>query len=201
MGWDVVSVDLKPSEDNSPDHITGDLFRYLETVSPYEFDLAVFHPDCTYLTCSGLHWNKRVPGRQEKTEKALEDVERLFEWVRGNVSHGALENPQGCIGTRLEPSKWGFKVQYVQPYEFGDDASKKTGLWKMGLPDLVPTKYIQPRMVDGKPRWGNQTDSGQNKLGPSEKRAADRAKTYEGLAKAIVDQWGDYVRDSKFLTN
>lgn len=45
------------------------------------------------------------------------------------------------------------------------------------------------RMVDGKPRWGNQTDSGQNVLGPSADRWAIRSLTYPGIAKAMAEQW------------
>ena len=31
---------------------------------------------------------------------------------------------------------------------FGDDASKKTGLWMRGLGKLEPTKMIPPRIVE-----------------------------------------------------
>lgn len=83
--------------------------------------------------------------------------------------------------------------QTVQPYEFGDDASKKTCLWLKGLPKLQPTGYFPPRMVDGVKRWSNQTDAGQNKLTPSEDRGAIRAVTYQGIAKAMAEQWGNQV--------
>lgn len=81
-------------------------------------------------------------------------------------------------------------TQIIQPYEFGEDASKKTCLWLKGLPLLVPTRYVEPRIVDGKPRWANQTDSGQNKLSPSADRGAIRAVTYQGIAEAMAYQWG-----------
>lgn len=72
----------------------------------------------------------------------------------------------------------------------GHDASKQTCLWLRGLPKLIPTRHIAPRIVAGKPRWANQTDSGQNKLSPSPKRAIDRARTYQGIADAMAEQWG-----------
>lgn len=97
----------------------------------------------------------------------------------------ALENPVGCISTRIRKP-----TQIIQPYQFGDDASKKTCLWLRNLPPLTPTKYIPPRMVNGKPRWANQTDSGQNKLGPSEDRWKERSRTYQGIADAMATQWG-----------
>jgi hypothetical protein len=39
-------------------------------------------------------------------------------------------------------------------------------------------------------RWSNQTDSGQNKLPPSDDRWLLRAETYPGIADAMVEQWG-----------
>jgi hypothetical protein len=56
---------------------------------------------------------------------------------------------------------------------------------------LQPTGIILPRIVNGKKRWANQTDSGQNKLGPSETRWAERSRTYEGIAEAMAEQWGN----------
>lgn len=84
--------------------------------------------------------------------------------------------------------------QTIQPYDFGEDASKRTCLWLKGLPKLTNTGYFPPRIIDGKPRWSNQTDSGQNKLPPSETRGKDRAKTYEGIAKSMAEQWSHYAK-------
>jgi hypothetical protein len=55
---------------------------------------------------------------------------------------------------------------------------------------LMPTRMVEPRVINGKPRWGNQTDSGQNKLGPSEDRWKVRSETYSGIAQAMAEQWG-----------
>ena len=85
--------------------------------------------------------------------------------------------------------------QYVQPYNFGENASKKTCLWLNKLPLLKNTLYIEPRKVLYKDkirkRWGNQTNSGQNNLPPSKERSKLRSKTYEGIAAAMADQWGN----------
>lgn len=72
----------------------------------------------------------------------------------------------------------------------GHDASKKTCLWLKGLSLLEPTYYVEPRIVGGRQRWGNQTDSGQNKLPPSKERAMKRSRTYLGIAQAMAEQWG-----------
>jgi hypothetical protein len=96
----------------------------------------------------------------------------------------------GILPTMSELMKFS---QVIQPYEFGHDASKATCLWLKNLPLLEGTKYVEPRLVDGKPRWANQTDSGQNKLGPSPTRSADRARTYAGIAEAMAAQWSKAV--------
>ena len=179
LGHDAWSCDLLPADDGSKFHIQGDVLEVLNQ----GWDLMIAFPPCTYLCSSGLHWNKRRPGRAEKTEDALTFVQAL---MNAPIPRIAIENPVGCISTRLrKPS------QYVQPHQFGDDASKKTGLWLKGLPLLIPTRQVEPRIVDGKKRWSNQTDSGQNKLAPSEDRWKKRSETYQGIADAMAEQWGN----------
>lgn len=142
----------------------------------------VAHPPCTYLARSGLHWNKRNPERALLTEEALTFVQKL---LNAPIPMIALENPVGLISTRIRKPD-----QKVHPFMFGDDASKNTCLWLKDLPLLVPTQMVEPRYVDGKPRWANQTDSGQNRLGPSEDRWKERSRTYQGIANAMASQWG-----------
>lgn len=71
--------------------------------------------------------------------------------------------------------------------------NKRTGLWLHNLPLLRATSFVEPREVDGRSRWGNQTDSGQNRLGPSADRWKVRSQTYFGVAKAMACQWGQFV--------
>lgn len=180
LGHDAMSCDLVPSETPGP-HYLGDVLGILGD----GWDIGIFHPPCTYLCSSGLHWNKRDPNREKLTEESLRFVETL---LNAPIPHIALENPIGCISTRIRKSD-----QLIQPYQFGDDASKSTCLWLKDLPLLQPTKVIPPRLVNGKSRWANQTDSGQNRLGPSPTRAADRSRTYQGIADAMAKQYSAYV--------
>lgn len=177
-GHDVMSCDFLPSEDNSPHHYQGDIRDMLNE----HWDMMIAHPPCTFLAVSGLHWNKRIPGRAEKTEEALDFVRLLLGADIGKI---AIENPVSCISSRIRKPD-----QIIQPWQFGEDASKSTCLWLKGLPPLVPTRKVEPRLVSGKPRWGNQTDSGQNKLGPSEDRWKERSRTFQGIANALANQWG-----------
>lgn len=146
------------------------------------WDLAVFHPPCTYLAVSGLHWNKRTPGRAEKTEESIEFVKRLLD---APIERIALENPVGCISTRIRKPD-----QTIQPWWFGHDASKATCLWLKNLPALQPTNMLPG---DKKTRRANQTPSGQNKLGPSADRWKLRSETYPGIAAAMAEQWSNLL--------
>lgn len=186
-GHDAWSCDLdqEPEGRWSEFHLRGDVRQFLAD----GWDLMIAHPPCTYLASSGLHWNHRTPGRAEKTEDGLALVRDL---MAAPIERIAIENPVGCIGTRIRKAD-----QMIQPYEFGDDASKATCLWLKGLSPLRPTRRLAGRMVtdprNGKQveRWANQTDGGQNRLAPSADRWKLRSTTYPGFAAAMAEQWGE----------
>lgn len=202
LGHDAMSCDLLLSDKPGP-HYHGDVFDIIED----GWDLMIAHPPCTYLCSSGLHWNKRVPGRQALTDKSIEFVRLLLD---APIERIAVENPIGCISTLICKPK-----QIIQPWQFGDDASKSTCLWLKNLPLLTSTEIIPPRQIccgyvleDGVgkygcpnclgdkrplPRWSNQTDGGQNKLPPSADRWKIRSATYAGIALAMATQWGGYA--------
>ena len=176
LGHDAWSCDLLPADDGSPNHIQGDV---LPIAGRGDWDLMIAHPPCTYLAVSGLHWNKRTPGRPERTEAALDFVRQL---LAAPIPKIALENPVSCISSRIRKPD-----QIVQPWHFGDDASKKTCLWLKSLPLLRETNRLQG---DARTRRANQTPSGQNKLGPSPDRWKLRSISYPGIAAAMAEQWG-----------
>lgn len=187
-GHNAVSCDLKPTERAGP-HIQGDVF---EAIASRQWDMGIFFPDCTYLTGSGLHWNGRIEGRAEKTEEALAFVRRLMD---ADIHKIAIENPVGCISTRIRKPN-----QTVQPYDFGEDASKRTCFWLKNLPILkkprgmrVPGRMVEWPVGSGKmvERWANQTDSGQNAHPETDDRAENRSRTYWGIATQMADQWGN----------
>ena len=179
-GHDAMSCDLLPTDVQGP-HYEGDVRDVIED----GWDLMIAHPPCTYLSVSGMHWTTRGLRDTKLTEDALEFVKYLLD---APVPRIALENPVSIISRRVRKPD-----QIIQPWQFGHDASKKTCLWLNGLPHLVPTDMVEPRIVEGgKKRWGNQCGSGQNKLGPKEDRWKERSKTYRGIAEAMAEQWGVY---------
>lgn len=172
-GHDAISCDLYPSDSPGP-HYIGDAFDIIND----GFDMMIAFPTCTYMCSSGLHWNKRISGRQQKTELSIVAVEKL---LNADIEKIVLENPIGCISTRIRKPD-----QIIQPHQFGHPESKSTCLWLKNLPLLKPTNILE-KPKSG--RWRNQTVSGQNKLGPSEDRAKIRGTTYPGIAEAMADQW------------
>lgn len=220
-GYETYSCDLLPSQDGGEEiaysddglplgrHLVGDVFETLDHLWANDLwpELAIFHPDCTYLTNSaewayadsdfdrypGVGYHQKVKpetlvgaARREARERALADVRRIFALpIRKKV----IENPIGVIGSRIRKAS-----QIVQPFEFGDDASKATCLWFLDkdgssimtkLP-IDPAKRVAGRIVDGAERWSNQTDKGQNRLSPGADRWQKRSNTYAGIADAIV---------------
>lgn len=177
LGHEATSCDLLPS--SAPgSHVVGDVKDILND----GWDLLIAHPPCTYLSVSGMHWTARGLRDPALTENALDFVRLL---MQSPIEKIAIENPVSVISTRIRKPD-----QIIQPYQFGHDASKKTCLWLKNLAPLTPTKFIPPRIVNGKARWSNQTDSGQNRLTPSADRWKKRSETYVGIAAAMANAWG-----------
>jgi site-specific DNA-cytosine methylase len=177
-GHYALSCDLLPCESTaSGDHYQGDVRDVLD----HGWDLMIAHPPCTYLSVSGMHWTKRGLRDPKLTEDALAFVRALMD---APIESIAIENPVSVISSRIRKPD-----QIVQPWQFGHDASKKTCLWLKNLPPLHATKIVEPRIINGRKRWGNQTDSGQNRLAPSADRWKIRSATYQGIADAMAAQW------------
>lgn len=185
-GHDAWSCDLLPSlpGPSASRHFHEDVCRVL---TEYDWDLIIAHPPCTYLTVAG---NRYYAHRPDLFEPAARFATSFFNYA----DRVCVENPVGRLSRLFRKPD-----QTVQPYDFGDDASKRTCLWLKGLPLLVadPDKRKPGRVVEYPPgsgkfveRWSNQTDSGQNKLGPSDDRATLRSITYQGIADAMAEQWG-----------
>lgn len=190
-GHDAMSCDLLPATDGSPDHYQGDVREVLD----HGWDLGIFHLPCTYFCNSSVWAFTRLPPNPSPGVKygaerwaALDEAIALWLTVwQSAIPKIAMENP---VAHGFATKEIGKPTQTIQPYQFGEDASKRTCLWLKNLQSLTPTGLIAPRRVNGKPRWGNQTDGGQNKLTPSVDRWALRSITYEGIAAAMAAQWG-----------
>jgi hypothetical protein len=185
LGHEAYSCDILDCSGGHPEwHIQGDVLNELKK----DWDMVLAFPPCTHLAVSGAaHFEKkRADGRQQEGI----DFFMLF----ANLDHipkVSIENPIGIMS-----KEWRKPDQIIQPYEFGEDASKRTCLWLKGLPLLKGTKRISGRMVttpSGKvvERWSNQCSNyGHDKTSPSPERSRIRSKTYNGIALAMANQWG-----------
>jgi len=130
------SCDLLPSESSFGPHWQGDVRDMLVAD---DWDLMIAHPPCTYLSVSGMHWTTRGLRDPKLTEEALSFVKMLMD---APIDRICIENPISVISSRIRKPD-----QIIQPWWFGDDASKKTCLWLKGLPklELNINQVVSPR--------------------------------------------------------
>lgn len=195
MGHEAVSCDLLPTIKPGP-HYQGNVFDIIND----PWDLMIAHPPCTYLTCSGNEWFPDQPPLKSgalvgaaRRAARVEAVAFFMALMNSHIPRIAIENPVGIMSTTFRKPD-----QVIQPWHFGDDASKATCLWLKGLPKLDNqdrSKWKAGRVVgedkNGRTivRWANQTIGGQNKLS-SKDRQMLRSITYQGIANAMAEQWG-----------
>ena len=168
LGHDAWSCDIIESDDNSPHHLVEDVRSVIHWQN---WDLAIFHPPCQYLAVSGIHWNKRVPGRDALTDEAIEFVRELMD---APIHRIAVENPRSVISTRIRPAD-----HMLHPYHFGAPYTKGTCFWLKNLQKLRPTDIVEP--IGPYPEFY---------LGPNDPdRARKRARFFHGMARAMAEQW------------
>lgn len=164
-GHDAMSCDLLPTDQPGP-HYQGDVFDIIND----GWDLMIAHPPCTHLAVSGArHFAaKQASGVQQE---ALEFVRRLLD---APIPRIALENPISIISSRIKKPE-----QIIQPWQFGHGETKATCLWLKNLPKLTPTNIVEGR------------EGRIHRLPPSADRGKIRSKTYQGIANAMAEQWGN----------
>jgi hypothetical protein len=191
LGKEAYSCDLLDcSGGKSEWHIKGDA---IEEAYSGKYDMMIAHPPCTYLAVSGARWmyNKDGSINQERLlnqNKALDFVKKLMD---APIDKIAIENPISVISSKIRKPD-----QIVHPYWFGDKASKSTCFWLKNLPLLTATnivskgeffEFISKKGVKKRqPKW--YMDALKNAKTPEQRRTL-RSKTFEGMAKAISEQW------------
>ena len=178
LGHDAWSCDLEPTQTEG-NHYQGDMFDIVNN----GWDLIIAHPPCTHLAVSGArHFEKkRADGRQQQ------GIDFFMRVANIDVPKLAVENPIGIMSTLYRKPE-----QIIQPYEYGHGTTKATCLWLKGLPLLKPTNIVDKGEVvtfaSGKrmSKWFYES----SQLPPKE-RERMRNKTFQGIADAMADQWGN----------
>ena len=184
LGFEAFSCDLLDCSGGKPEwHIKDSVFNVLNK----NWDLMIAFPPCTDLAVSGArHFErKRLDGSQDKSIQFFMDI------INAPIEKIAVENPIGIMsGIYRKPD------QIIQPYYFGDKAQKSTCLWLKNLPKLIPTDIVEKgeffEFVSKKgekkrmPMWYYKA---LQKAKTPEQRRTLRSKTFQGIAKAMAEQW------------
>ena len=173
-GHEAWSCDILPTDSNPDWHIQGDVLKQLDK----NWDMMIAHPPCTYLCNSGVSWLHKDESRWIELEKASEVFKTLLEY----------DIPKICVENPI-PHKYGKLPKYsqiVQPYEYGHPERKATCLWLKNLPKLKPTNNVKDEMLK-LPKTQQQRIF----YVPIKDRAKNRSITFEGIAQAMVEQWGN----------
>lgn len=192
-GHEAYSCDLKPCSGGHPEwHIVQDVVPLLKGDCSFEsgdgrshyvdkWDIIIAFPPCTYLSNAGAR--HLYPGNvlnKHRAELGLEARKFFMLFYTCGCKHIAIENPVPNKAFGLPR-----KTQEIQPWEFGHPCTKKTYLWLRGLPKLVPTNPVRPiETTRTKGGWFNKG---------GKTRQINRAKTFQGIAEAMAEQWGGIV--------
>jgi len=171
QGWDAWTCDILPSE-GWYKHIQDDVLNHLND----GWDMAIFHPDCTYLANSGVRWYHERE-QQELTRLAAEFFNKLQD---ANIPKICLENP---IQHKYARQYIRIYDQIIQPWNFGDMETKAICLWLKGLPHLIKEITTKPEGVK-QSTWREP---------PSPDRKANRSRNSNGISRAMAKQWGNEV--------
>ena len=214
-GHNAFSCDIQECSGGHPEwHIQDDVLKILNGRCTFytsdgvchwlsdRWDMIIAFPPCTDLAVSGArHFEKkRLDGRQR------ESILFFVHFLNANCEKIAIENPIGIIsGNYVKEhfsdiaNKYGLpkkQNQIIQPYEFGHNAKKSTCLWLKGLPLLKPTKIVEPDLISYTCKSGKIVTFSKHMVRDFEngERSKSRSKTFEGVAKAMADQWGVIVK-------
>ena len=174
-GHEAYSCDIEPCSGGHPEwHIQDDVLKHLNE----DWDLIIAHPPCTYLSNAGARflYPKGVLN-EERYKKGLEAKDFFMKLYNANCPKVCVENPVSSTIYNIPKH-----TQEIQPYYFGHPFKKKTRLWLKGLEPLKPTNIVD--VSESTKVAGNWFNKG------GKERQKNRSKTFEGIAKAMAEQWG-----------
>lgn len=176
-GHDAWSCDILPTEGDPAHHIQGDVLEILND----GWDMMIAHPECTFLTNSGVTWLHKDVKRWIKLFEAADFFKAMLD---APIDKIAVENPiMHKYAKRLIGQK---QAQVIQPWMFGHTEQKATCLWLKGLPLLTETKNVKEEMM----KLPDNERQRLHYLPPSKDRWKERSRTFQGIANAMADQWG-----------
>jgi len=168
-GHNAWSCDLLSADDKSEYHIQDDILNHLDE----NWDIAIFHPPCTFLTISANKWYKdELDMFSDRQNSRIDAIKFFMQLINCNIPKVAVENPIGVMSSRYRKPD-----QILQPWMFGHGETKATCLWLKGLPKLEPTDIVSGR--EQRLHYLPKTDD----------RWKLRSITFQGIADAMAKQW------------
>ena len=174
QGHEAMSCDLLPTDSPGPHH-QGDVFDIINE----GWDLAMFHPPCTYLTNAANKWlyvDSSLTTVAERLKLREEAIEFFLKLKNCGIPKIAIENPQPHP---YVISKVGRFQDKIQPWMFGDPETKGICWWLKGLPPLMSTQIESKR------------EALKHFLPPGPERAKLRSRFFVGVSIAMAQQWGE----------
>ena len=178
LGHEAYSCDILPCSGGHPEwHLQQDVTGLLKE----KWDMIIAFPPCTHLACSGArHFAKKIAdGRQQQ------GIDFFMQFINADCPKIAIENPIGIMSNKYRKPD-----QIIQPYQFGDPFKKSTCLWLKGLPKLKPTNIVE--VGDFRTyicKNGKRAVFSDWYCKGGKDRQKNRSKTFEGIAKAMAEQW------------
>ena len=224
LGHNAYSCDLlSTSGGHKRWHYKGDIFDIINKnkvtfitedntkVKIQKWDMMIAHPPCTFLAVSGARWfyhpedshlptserraHPKFPNRRKDQKEAIDFVIKLWSVKIDKI---AIENPIGVLSS----SSLGKPTQIIQPWWFGDNATKTTCYWTKGLPNLKKNNQVEKKELLGEKIEKGEVitlSSGKKmqkwyaealaKSKTADERRTLRSKTFPNMAKAIAKQW------------
>lgn len=199
-GFTAFSADIQEPSGGHPEwHILGDVlkvlnggkFRTMDGTKHMvdKWDLIIAHPPCTYLSNAGArHLYADGELNQKRYKKGVKGKDFFMKFLNADCKHIAVENPIPSRVYKLPKYN-----QVIQPYMFGHPFTKKTCFWLVGLPTLYPTNEVKPIATWCPSGSYSHKHDIKHKGVFTTDRAKNRSKTFEGIAQAMAQQWGDYL--------
>jgi hypothetical protein len=224
LGHNAYSCDLLSTSGGHKEwHYKGDIFDIINKkkvtfitedntkVKIQKWDMMIAHPPCTFLAVSGARWfyhpddshlptgerrpHPKFPNRRKDQKDAIDFVIKLWS---AKIDKIAIENPIGVLSS----SSLGKPTQIIQPWWFGDNATKTTCYWTKGLPNLKKNNQVEKKELLGEKIEKGEVitlSSGKKmqkwyaealaKSKTADERRTLRSKTFPNMAKAIAKQW------------
>lgn len=221
LGHEAFSCDIQDCSGGHPEwHIKADVIPILfckvnnvltqsgSEIIIDKWDLVIAHPPCTRLTNAGVRWiaskNPREGYEWSKTfniyinpvkYSEMQSACYFFQMFLLYAEHKkiVIENPimhsYAMDIIKIKPN------QIIQPYEYGHLETKATCLWRFGVNELTGIHNVYDEMM----QLPYAERAKVHYASPGKDRGKIRSKTYSGIAKAMAEQWSDYIlkKDTK----